>query len=105
MNRIKYLVVIFVLVFLPISSFAEVDLKTGAYLRLRHEYWKNIFDQDSSTKDNRNYFRVKSSLWGKLAFSDNVTLYSKLTDEFRAYAYYMQPSGKKRLNFDIDEVV
>ncbi len=87
------------------SSFAEIDFKTGAYLRLRHEFWKNIFDLENTTKDNRNYFRVKASVWGELGLTEDIKVYAKLTDEFKSYTYWLRPNGKKGERFDINEVV
>jgi hypothetical protein len=98
------------LVILPILftniATAEMSFKPGAAVRLRHEFWKNIFDQENETKDNRNFFRVKSSIWGDMAFNENARLYARLTNEFKAYTYYYQSSNQKKgVSFDIDEVV
>lgn len=109
----KYFMLVFILVCLLVftSSFAEVKFKWGPYLRLRHEYWKNIYDMDNDRPDNRNFFRIKTSLWGQADFNKDISLYIKLTDEFKAYTYYApsssKPSGKtdKHLNFDINEAV
>ncbi len=101
--------VVVILVFLPaFAVLGKVDLNTGVYLRLRHEYWKDLFDMNNDTKDNRNFFRIKASVWGKFNFGDftpggteiaeNTSLFIKLTDEFRAYAH---PSTR----FDINETV
>ena len=61
---------------------------------------------DCGAKDNRNRFRIKSSLWGKKDFNEDVSLCAKLTNEFNAYPYFYQSaSSKKRLRFDIHEVV
>jgi hypothetical protein len=106
----------FLCVLYSLDSFAQINkikeasgnrnFKTGTYLRLRHEYWKNIFDLETDAKDNRNYFRIKACLWGKLDFSEDISLFAKLTDEFKAYTYFYQStSRKKRLHFDINETV
>lgn len=70
----------------------------GFYERLRQEYIKNVSDLENNSSTNINYFRFKTSLWGKYNFSEELYLYSKLTGECRAYAY---PSTK----FDINEYV
>ncbi|MDP8213055.1 MAG: alginate export family protein [Candidatus Zapsychrus exili] len=74
-------------------------------MRVRHEYWKNIFDVENTAKDNRNYFRFKYSFWGKADLNDDISLYGKLTDEFKAYKYFPQSSGKKNLRLDTSEIV
>lgn len=91
---------------LSVPAAAEAGYEAGGYLRVRHEYWKNIFDLENSGKDNRNYFRIKTSLWGKAGFGDNISAFVKLTDEFKSYTYYYQGAGgKKNARFDIDETV
>ncbi len=88
------------------TAFAEVTFKWAPYLRLRHEYWRNIFDMDNSAKDNRNFFRVKTSLWGQLDIDDRASLFAKLTNENKSYAYFYQPSSRKKgYHYDINEVV
>jgi hypothetical protein len=94
-------------------AFAELNFSGGGILRLRHEYWKNWKDMDSGLKDNRNFFRIKTSLWGKAALDKKAALYAKLTDEFRAYTYFGgttssvpdKTASKKGYHFDINEVV
>ncbi len=85
----------------------------GSAFRIRHEYWKNWRDMDNDQLDNRNFFRVKSSLWGKLDYREDISLYAKLTNEFKPYAYFASSTGsvpdkfatKKGYHFDINEVV
>lgn len=107
----KYLVLVFVFVCLlafTSSSFAAVNLKGGTYARIRHEYYQNYKDMDNDNLDNRNYFRFKFSLWGQADFSKEISLFARLTDEFRAWTYYpptVQLRGKKGYRFDINETV
>jgi hypothetical protein len=97
----------------PAVVFADVDLQQGAMVRVKHEYWKDLFDHTNDTKDNQNYVRVKSSLWGNVevkdtGVSDSLGVYLRLTNEFKAYAYYAtldNPNGDKNKSFDINEVV
>lgn len=93
-----------------LSAYAEPKFSWGPYLRLRHEYWKNYKDMDNDQMDNRNFFRVKSSLWGKADLDENLVFYAKLTNEFKSYTYWAGASGdksatKKGYHFDINEVV
>lgn len=104
--RVKvFLYSVLYILLVSVNSFA-VEFKPGAALRLRHEYWKNIFDMENTTKDNRDYFRFRTSIWGDLKFTEDVSLFTKLTDEFKAYTYYYQSASRKKdLHFDIDEMV
>ena len=93
--------------------YAEITLKWGPALRIRHELWNDIRDMDESLHDNRNFFRIKASLWGQADIDKDLSLFAKLTDEFRAYTYFAGTSSsvpdksasKKGYHFDINEVI
>ncbi len=88
------------------SLSAELGFKWGPYLRLRHEYWKNISDMENNTLDNRNFFRTKASLWSEIDFDQDISLFVKLTNENRAYTYWgNSTTGKKSYHYDIHELV
>jgi len=105
----------FALVGVMVASpvFAEVTFKWGPYLRVRHEFWRNWNDMTNGnvsatpTSDNRNFFRIKTSLWGQANVTKSFSLYGKLTNESRSYTYYHQSSGdkKKGFHYDINEIV
>ncbi|MDD4939463.1 MAG: alginate export family protein [Candidatus Omnitrophica bacterium] len=94
-------------------AYAEVQFKWAPYLRLRHELWSDVFDMDKSVKNNRSFFRIKTSVWGQADVDEDLTLFAKLSDEFRAYTYFGGTSSaapdksgsKKGYHFDINEVV
>ena len=96
---------------MPVS--AQTEFSWGSYLRLRYEYWKNWKDMDNNQKDNRNYFPIKTSLWGKVNFNTDISLFAKLTNEFKAYTYFGgtaslipdKTNSKKGYHFDINEVI
>jgi hypothetical protein len=96
-----------------IPAFAGLKLTEGASFRLRHEYLNDTKDMDNDQLDNRNYFRIKASLWGQLAFDKKAALYAKLSDEFRAYTYFGgttssspdKTAAKKGYHFDINETI
>ncbi len=97
------------LIFFPIGR--AKNFEKGVYIRLRHEYWKNIFDLRNENIDSgdRNYFRTKLCGWMKfsfknLNFSKETALFLRLTDEFKAFTYFGGSSDKK-MHFDINEVV
>ena len=78
----------------------------GFYERLRNEYWKNNKDMNTQNMDSgdRNFFRFKTSIWGQADYETLATLYAKLTNEAKSYAYY-GGNAKKGLTGDTDEVV
>jgi hypothetical protein len=98
---------------LSVPASAELKFKWGPYLRVRHEYMPNWKDMDNDQLDNRNYFRVKASLWGQADYEKDLSIYAKLTDEFKAYTYFGdstasvpdKTASKKGYHFDINEVV
>jgi hypothetical protein len=81
---------------------ADKFLEAGASVRLRYEYWENFFDFENATDDIRSYFRFKESVWGRLNFTDNLSLYGKLTDEFKVYAH---APASVDTTFDINEII
>jgi len=95
------------------NAWANIETKAGGSLRLRHEYLQNLNDMDNDQKDNRNYFRVRTSLWGQVDYEKSFSLFAKLTDEFKPYTYFAgttssvpdKTAGKKGYHFDINEVV
>lgn len=110
---VQVLVFTIIGILLSVPASAELKFKWGPYWRIRHEYWKNWKDMDNQQLDVRNFFRIKTSLWGQLDVNKELSLYAKLTDEFKAYTYFGGTSGgtpdktasKKGYHFNIDEVV
>lgn len=68
---------------------AEKDYtyKWGFSERVRHEYWKNNRDMDNNYYDggDRNWFRIKTSLWGRVDYREDLGLYAKMSNENKAY--------------------
>jgi len=100
-------------ILLTCQAFAETSFKYGGSERMRHEYWKNWLDMDNCQLDTRNFFRFKTSLWGQMDVDKDFTLYAKLTNEFKSYAYFGgttssvpdKTNDKRGYRFDINEVV
>jgi hypothetical protein len=93
----KKLLVVLVFFGFAVSSFAEGVFDYGVDLRLRQEYFDNAFDfnDDSLIFKDDNFFRIKASLWGRWNFSDDVSLFTKLTSEPKIAVY---SSGKMANN-------
>ena len=95
------------------QALAEMSFKWGGAERIRHEYWKNMSDVNNDLQDTRNFFRIKSSLWGQLDWTKDLSLFAKLTNEFKAYTFFEGTTGsvpdktasKKGYHFDINEIV
>jgi hypothetical protein len=96
----------------------EWKFKWGGAERVRNEYlrnWKDMNNQasDITKKDNRNFFRIKTSLWGQADYGKDLTGFLRLANEFRVYSYFGGATGsvpdktpyKKGYHFDINEVV
>lgn len=91
-------------------AYAE-GFKFGFLERVRQEFRKNLGDLNNSIKDNRNFFKIKTSLWGELSSKDS-SFYLRLTNENLAYTYWGGASAaagksasKKGYHYDINEVV
>ncbi|MFA6383746.1 MAG: alginate export family protein, partial [Candidatus Omnitrophota bacterium] len=88
-----------------------VKFKGGVYERIRHEFWKNNRDMDSSYYDggDRNFWRVKTSLWGQADHGESLSLYGKLTNEFKGYNLLGSGGSKiyssNHQHWDPDEVI
>ncbi|MDX9714449.1 MAG: alginate export family protein [Dissulfurispiraceae bacterium] len=91
--------------FFAVEVSAEVKFDAGATLRLRQEIWDNVVTLGTGkTQPDRNFFRFRTSVWGKASFSEQAALYLKLTNEAK---YYTGPfkfnNGQDRL--DEDEII
>lgn len=86
-------------------AYAEVQYKAGGTERIRHEFWKNIFDFENKSLDNRNFFRLRTSLWGQADIDEKYSFYVRMTNESKAYSYYPQGNGKKAPHGEINEVI
>jgi len=112
-TRVNVCIWFFCFLFFTSPIYAQVNFSWGSQWRLRYEYWKNWKDMDNGQKDNRNYFRVKTSLWGKADFDINRSLFVKLTNEFKGHVYFGgtasafpdKSATKKGYHFDINEVI
>ncbi len=78
----------------------DVSFQWGIIERLRQEYLKDWNDLESSTGDNYNYFRVRTSIWGKLDFDSQFSIYAKLTNEFKPYVTPSRSGDIHELVFD-----
>jgi len=80
------------------TAFAELTYDYGATFRLRQEIWDNVMDLKTLNNPDRNFFRFRTSLWGKVDFDKDLGAYLKLTNEAK---YYIGPY--KLLNERLEE--
>ena len=80
----------------------QLDGKFGAAVRVRQEYWDNAFNLDDQAAD-RNYFRLKSSVWGKFDYNGKYGAVVKLTNESYYYLHDFHDDNDGSL--DLDELV
>jgi hypothetical protein len=66
------------------SVCADVKLDYGADFRLRQEIWDDVVTLDATKTGSgadRNFFRLRTRLWGKVDFSNDFGAYLRLTNE------------------------
>jgi hypothetical protein len=89
---------------------AEVKANWGADFRLRQDYLESIMDLRTMGRPDWDFFRLRSSLWGKVDLDEDIGGYLKLTNEAKYYLGSYKPfetsdrtSDSNR--FDADELV
>jgi hypothetical protein len=88
-------------IFFVTTAYADIAFDYGASIRLRQEIWDNVIDLGTSQAD-RNFFRLRMSLWGKADFTKDIGAYAKLTTEPK---YYLGPYRFNDKKVEIDEIV
>mgnify|MGYP000415293889 CR=1 FL=1 len=66
-------------------ALAEVKTDYGASFRLRQEYWENVTDLGALGQSDRDFFRLRSQLWGKVDLNKDYGAYVRLTNEAKYY--------------------
>ena len=88
------------------DALAEIKGDYGGSLRFRQEYIKNGSDLSLQGKPERNFFRMRTTLWGKVDFTDNIGIYGRLVNEARYYfgSYTPFSTSTKYYRFNEDEL-
>jgi hypothetical protein len=89
---------------------AEVKANWGAEFRLRQDYLESIMDLRTQGRPDWDFFRLRSSLWGKVDLNEDMGAYLKLTNEAKYYLGSYKPfetsdSTSDSNRFDADELV
>ncbi len=104
------LLLCFAMLLISEVAFAEIKADYGASFRLRQEYWEKVTDLKTLGQADRDFFRLRSSLWGKVDVNQQLGAYLKLTNESKYYLGSYTPfltadktSDDNR--FDADELI
>ncbi len=94
------------------SAYAEVKFDYGADFRLRQEIWDDVVTLDrlalTGSGADRNFFRLRTRIWGKADFTDNFGAYVRIANEAKDYAlgpYRAFKENPDKDAFDPDEVI
>jgi hypothetical protein len=86
----------------------DTDMKAtfGASLRLRQEIWDNVVDLSTKQND-RNFFRLRASVWGKLDMGKGFDAFAKLTSEPKYFLgpYHPSMDAEPFQRLDTDEII
>jgi hypothetical protein len=64
---------------------AKDGIEWGANMRLRQEYWRDVFDLNKDVPYDDNFFRTKTTVWGRYDIDENKNVYVRLANEWRRY--------------------
>ncbi len=90
---------------------AETKFDYGADFRLRQEIWDDVVTLGATTSGSgadRNFLRLRTRLWGKADFSNDLGSYLRLTNEMKWYGFGPYKAFKTNPNnddFDPDELI
>lgn len=106
-SLVQFLTLLAISLMFASSVYAEIKLDYGAAFRLRQEIWENTVDLGTSQAD-RNYFRLRTQLWGKVDFDPNLGVYLRIANEAKDFAtgpFKAFKTNPNRDNLDPDELV
>ncbi len=94
------------------SVYAEAKFDYGADFRLRQEIWDDVVTLGVPTASgswaDRNFFRLRTRVWGKADFTDSLGAYLRITNEAKDYGLGPFRAFKEdpdRDAFDPDEII
>lgn len=92
------------------SSSTDLNFTYGASLRLRQEIWDDVvaLGTNTTTQKDRNFFRLRASVWGKADVGQNFDAYTRITTEPKYYlgTYHPGITGATRGQYlDSDEII
>ncbi len=90
---------------ISIESTAAPAFKWGFQERLRHTYMNNATDFNADKDDEQAFFRIRTSLWGQLDWSRDLSFRVQLNNEFRYYTIVRQADKDAGKENTLDEVI
>lgn len=90
---------------------AAVTFDYGGALRLRYESWYKVADLGTLQQPSRDFFRLRSNLWGKANVNEDLGLFLGLTNEMKYYTGSYRPFETNNITttdtdrYDPDELV
>ena len=89
----KMAVAVTMVLMIASAAYAEMTNSGGLYFRLRQETWDNMFDMNRVDVPNANpyarqdetFWRLKTSVWGKMDLDKQYGVYGKITNEAKYY--------------------
>lgn len=108
MRKCGVLLAVLVSLLFASSVGAEVKFDYGASLRLRQEIWDNVVNLNIPTvpRPDRNFFRLRTSVWGKADFTKDFGAYLRLTNEAKYYIGPFKPNQPRNDDrLDEDELI
>ena len=98
-------------IFYVSAAHADLKVSEGAAFRLRQEIWDDVVSFDTintaTSAADRNFFRLRTSVWGRVDFDSSFGVYLKLTNEAKYYGTgpFRFKSPANRDGFDPDELI
>ncbi len=100
-------------VFYVSVAHAETTFNYGAAFRLRQEIWDDVVSFDTintaTSAADRNFFRLRTQLWGRADFSQNFGIYARLVNEMKyfdgPFTAYKANNEKDPDRYDPDELI
>ena len=87
LKRLNLAVLCFVFIALLCADtvMAAATFDYGGGFRLRYESWYKVADLGTKGDPSRDFFRLRSNLWGKADLNENIGLFLGITNEAKYY--------------------
>ena len=109
MKKRALLLVLFILSVCGCLASAMDMFNYGGALRLRQEYWQDVFDLNKDLGKDENFYRLKTTIWGQYNYNKYLDIYLRLANEMRYYGLsntaFNQDSANGGSAYDMDEGV
>lgn len=111
-HLIRFLMLLATSILLVSSVHAEIKFDAGADFRLRQEIWDDVVTLDTLSRTtsgaDRNFLRLRTRVWGKADFTQDLGTYLRLTNEAKWFGLGPYRAFKTNPNndtIDPDELI